>query len=56
MIIFSDRVEHIEKLLTILKVAGYNPIDYYGKTKKSDAESQINSLDDYVIVGHPTSC
>lgn len=55
-IIFSDRVNHIEKTLDILNANWYNAIWYYWATKKSEAEAIIKSLDKFVIVWHPASC
>jgi hypothetical protein len=55
-IVFSDRVEHIERVISLLKEKWYNPVWYYWASKKDESEAMIKSLDKYVIVGHPTSC
>lgn len=55
-IIFSDRVEHIEKTMKLLADAWYNTIWYYWASNKDEADKQIKASDEYVIVWHPTSC
>lgn len=55
-IIFSDRVEHIERIMSTLKNIWYNVVWYYGKTNKAEADEFIKSHNKYVIVWHPTSC
>jgi len=55
-IVFSDRVEHIERTMDMLKQNWFNPIWYYWASKKDESESQIKKSDKYVIVWHPTSC
>ena len=55
-IVFSDRVEHIQRTLDILAQNGFNPIWYYWASNKDESEAKIKTSKKYVIVWHPTSC
>ena len=55
-IIFSDRVSHIEQTIWILDSVWYNTIWYYWKTDKDIADGLIKRHQNYIIVGHPSSC
>lgn len=55
-IVFSDRVEHLETIIELLKENWRNPIWYYWASNKAESETKIKSSDKYVIVWHPTSC